>query len=72
MEVTAKRFPLTDGERSSVLQHLIRGGDLSRGARQRRDAGSRRRGQLRPCDRTRSLGGDLIELPRDAWKQLAN
>ena len=30
VEVTAKRFGLTEPERRSVLQHLVEGGDLSR------------------------------------------
>lgn len=73
VEVTAKRYALTDSERSSVLQHLIRGGELSQWGLA--NALTRTAADVESYDRAtelEALGGDLIELPRDAWKQLAN
>lgn len=72
VEVTAKRFGLNDGERSSVLQHLIRGSDLSSWGlanaitRTAQDAESYDR-----ATELESLGGDVIMLPAPEWKVLA-
>lgn len=73
VEATAKRFSLTDGERSSVLQHLIRGGDLSAWGlanavtRTAEDAGDYDR-----ATELESLGGAVVELKQGEWKVLAS
>jgi hypothetical protein len=71
VEVTAKRFGLTDSERGSVLQHLVEGGDLSKyGLCQ---AVTRASQDVEDYERATDLeraGGEIIELSRDAWREL--
>jgi hypothetical protein len=72
VEVTAKRFGLNDGERSSILQHLIRGGDMSQWGLA--NAVTRAAQDVESYDRAtelESLGGDIVELPANDWKTLA-
>lgn len=72
VELTAKKFGLSDGERGSVLQHLIRGGDLSRYGLQA--AVTRASQDVDGYDRAsqlEELGGKIIELPRNEWAELA-
>ncbi len=72
VEVTAKKFGLTDGERSGVLQHLIRGGDLS--AYGLGNAVTRAAQDVESYDRSVELetfGGQVIELSPSEWKILA-
>lgn len=73
VEVTAKRFALTDAEGAGVLAHLIRGGDLSRWGLS--SAITRHSQDVEDYDRATDLeriGGRLIELPRDAWTAIAS
>jgi hypothetical protein len=71
VELTAKRYGLTESERVSVLRHLIEDGDLSLYGlsnaitRAAQDGESYDRG----TDLER-LGGEIIELDRSAWKEL--
>lgn len=72
VDVTAKRFGLNDGERKSVLQHLIEGGDLSRFGMM--NAITRMSADVESYDRATDLervGAQVIELARDDWKVLA-
>lgn len=72
IEVTAKRFGFNDGERSSILQHLIRGGDMS--AWGLANAVTRAAQDVESYDRAtelESFGGDVIELPAHAWREIA-
>jgi Domain of unknown function (DUF932) len=72
VEATARRFRFTETERSSVLQHLIKGGDLS--AWGLANAVTRAAADLDPYDRATefdALGGKVIELPAADWKALA-
>jgi hypothetical protein len=72
VEVTAKRFGLTEPERGSVLRHLVEGGDLSRYGLA--NALTRASQDVEDYDRATDLerlGGQLIELPRQAWQELA-
>jgi hypothetical protein len=72
VEVTAKRFGLTEAERGSVLRHLVEGGDLSRYGLA--NAVTRASQDCDDYDRATDLerlGGQLIELPRPAWQELA-
>ena len=72
VEVTAKRFGFNETETSSVLQHLIRGGDLS--AWGLANAVTRASQDLSDYDRAtefEKLGGDIVELPQSAWKSIS-
>lgn len=72
VEVTAKRFGLTEPERGQVLRHLVEGGDLSRYGLA--NALTRASQDVDDYDRATDLerlGGQLIELPRQAWQELA-
>jgi hypothetical protein len=72
VEATAKRLTLTEGEKSSVLQHLIRGGELS--AWGLANAVTRTAEDAVDYDRATELetaGGKLIELAPSEWRALA-
>lgn len=71
VEVTAKKFEMTDGEKSSVLQHLIRNGDLSRYGLHA--AITRTAEDLENYDRAshfEALGGKVVELERNEWQTI--
>lgn len=71
VEVTAKRFALPDAERSSILQHLIRGNDLSQWGLA--NAVTRAAQDVESYDRAtemEALGGDIVELSGADWKKL--
>lgn len=72
VERTAKRFGLADTERSHVLTHLIQGGDLS--AYGLMNAVTRAAQDVESYDRSTELervGPSILELPRQAWRELA-
>jgi hypothetical protein len=72
VEATARRLTLTDGEKTSVLQHLIRGGDLS--AWGLANAVTRTAEDVPDYDRSTELeaaGGRVIELAPADWRALA-
>jgi hypothetical protein len=72
IEVTAKRFSLTDGERSSVLQHFIRGNDATNWGLA--NAITRAAQDVESYDRStelEALGGQVIELSPTDWKAIA-
>jgi hypothetical protein len=72
VEATARRFALTEGERSGVLQHLIRGGDLS--AWGLANAVTRTAEDAIDYDRATELeaaGGRVIELLPAGWRSPA-
>jgi hypothetical protein len=72
VELAAKRFDLTDGERSSVLQHLIRGSDLSQWGLA--NAITRAAQDAESYDRATEFeapGGTVIELKPTDWRALA-
>lgn len=72
LEVTAKKFGLNDGERESVLQHLVNGGSLTQYGlhaaitRTAQDADDYDR-----ATELEYLGGRVVELSRNEWQQLA-
>lgn len=71
VEYVAKRFGINDGERSSIMRHLIAGGDLS--AWGLGNAVTRAAQDVESYDRSvelESFGGDIIELPSSAWKSI--
>lgn len=72
VELTAKHFTLNDGERNSVLKHLIEGGDLTRYGLF--NAITRTAQDLPDYDRASEferMGGKVVELPRKDWAVLA-
>lgn len=72
IELTSKKFGLNEGERSSILRHLIEGGDLTRYGLYA--AFTRAAHDIEDYDRStdfEKMGGRLIELPANDWKELA-
>jgi hypothetical protein len=73
VEVTAKRFGLTENERGSILRNLIEGHDLSRYGLLNAITASAQDEKLdyeRATDLER-FGGEIIELAQTDWKALA-
>ena len=72
IEVTAKKFGLNEGEKQSVLRHLIEGADLTRYGLF--NAVTRAAEDLEDYDRAtefEALGGKIIELPKQDWKTIS-
>ena len=72
VDITAKRFGLTEEEGAGILAHLIRGGDLSRWGLC--SAVTRFTQDLGSYDRATDLervGGKLIELPNAEWQRIS-
>lgn len=72
VEVTAKKFACNQGEQSSILQHLIQGGDLTRYGLH--SAITRASADIESYDRASQLeqvGGKIIELSKNEWEELA-
>lgn len=72
IELSAKKFSLNEGEKTSVLRHLIEGGELSRFGLY--NAITRTAQDVEDYDRAsefEKLGGKVIELPKTEWAQLA-
>lgn len=72
VELTAKRFGFGDGERKSILQHLIEGGSLTQYGLSA--AITRSAEDVADYDQASSmerLGGRVIDLEANEWKKLA-
>lgn len=72
VEITQKRLGLMDSEKSSVLTHLIKGGDLSKWGLV--NAVTRTAEDVESYDRATELerlGGVVLELPAKDWKEIA-
>jgi hypothetical protein len=72
VEVTQKKFGLSDKERGSVLTHLIQGGDLSQYGLL--NAITRASQDVDDYDRATDLerlGGQVVELSRNDWREIA-
>lgn len=72
IERATERFTWTQGEKSSVLQHLIKGGDLTRYGLH--SAVTRAAEDIADYDRAsefEKLGGQIIELPKSDWNVLS-
>jgi hypothetical protein len=72
IELSAKRFGFNETEKTSVLKHLIEGGDLSRYGVF--NAITRTAEDLDSYDRATEferVGGQVIELAKNEWKALA-
>lgn len=73
VEITAKKFGMTDGERGSVLRSLIQGGDLSRYGLQWAVTHACQGAEF-SYDRAtefEAIGGKIIELPKREFMELA-
>lgn len=72
VNMTTKRFGLTEGEGTSILRNLIEGGDLTRYGlfnavtRSAQDHDDYDRATELEC-----LGGKVVELPRSQWREIA-
>lgn len=72
VDLAARTFGITDGEKGGVLKHLIQGGDLTRYGLF--NAITRTAEDLDDYDRATDferMGGELIELPSNDWKRIA-
>jgi hypothetical protein len=72
VEVLGNRLNLTHGEQSSVLRHLIEGGDLSQYGMA--NAVTRTASDLSDYDRVTELerfGGNVIDLVPSQWQEVA-
>lgn len=73
VELFAKRFTLSDGQRKSVLTHLIQGGDLTRyglfNAVTRTAEDQESYDDATDLER---LGGTIIELAQNEWREIAD
>ena len=73
VEVTAKRFGLTQDEGDGVLAHLIRGGDLSQwGLCSAITCYSQDVASYDRATDLERIGGRLVELPRTEWQSIAS
>jgi hypothetical protein len=72
VELTARKFEMNEGERSSVLKNLIEGGDLTRYGLY--NAVTRTAEDLSSYDRASEferMGGEIIDLSRSQWTEIA-
>ena len=72
VEVAAKKYGANEGEKNSILKHLIEGGDLSRYGLSA--AVTRASQDFDSYDRASEferVGGAIIELPKAEWKEIA-
>jgi hypothetical protein len=73
VEVTAKRFGFSDDLRSSVLKHLIQGGDLTKfGLANAVTSAANDEADYDRASELETLGGKIIELPKARWNALSN
>jgi hypothetical protein len=72
IDLTTKRFGLTEGERGGVLKHLIEGGDLTRyGLHAAITRSAQDHADYDRATEIERIGGQVIELGRSEWKALA-
>lgn len=72
VEIVGKKLGATEGERQSILKHLIEGGNLSRYGLL--NAVTRAAEDIENYDRATEferMGGHIIELPPTEWKEVA-
>ena len=72
VELTVKKFGFTQENGTSILKHLIEGGDLSRFGLY--NAVTRTAQDVADYDKATDLeyaGGKLVELPQSEWRELA-
>ncbi len=72
VEVVQEKFQLNDGERSGILKHLIKGGDLTQYGLV--NAITRYSQDVPDYDRATDmerLGGHVLELPKHDWQEIS-
>jgi hypothetical protein len=72
IDFAAKKLNFNEGEKSSILKHLIQGGELSRFGLY--NAVTRTAEDLPDYDRASEferIGGKIIELPANDWREIA-
>lgn len=72
VEVVQKRYGFNDGEKTNVLQHLIKGADLSQYGMV--NAVTRASQDVESYDRATELertGGQILELSKSDWREIA-
>jgi hypothetical protein len=72
VELVQEKYQLADGERSGILKHLIKGGDLTQYGLV--NAITRYSQDVPDYDRATDmerLGGQVLELSKSDWKELA-
>lgn len=73
VKLTTSRFNLTEAHGTSILRHLIEGGDLSRfGLHNAVTAASQDVDDYDNATQMERIGAQIIELPKAEWKVLAN
>lgn len=73
VEVMAKKYTLNEGEKTGVLRHLIKGGDLTQWGLV--NAITRHSQDVEQYDRATELerlGGAVLELPKTDWQEIAS
>jgi hypothetical protein len=72
VDVTAKTFGFNDNQRSSILRHLIQGGDLSKfGLANAVTSAANDLADYEVATDFENAGGKIIELPRSEWKRIS-
>lgn len=72
VEVTAKQFGLNETQRVGVLQHLIRGGDLSKfGLLNAVTSLANDEADYDMASELERLGGQILELPKHEWNRIS-
>jgi hypothetical protein len=72
VERVVERFDISEATGGSILKHLIAGGDLSRyGVVQAVTRASQDVDDYDTATELERIGGNIIELARDDWKQIA-
>lgn len=72
IEILQKRTGLRDGEKASVIRHLIEGGDLSKWGVA--NAVTRTAVDVESYDRAtdlEALGGKIVTMPEGSWREIA-
>lgn len=72
VEEVREKFNLRDTEKSGVLQHLIKGGDLTRyGLIQAMTQTSQSCDDYDRATELERFGGQVLELPKNQWEEIA-
>jgi hypothetical protein len=73
LDVTAKKFALTEAQKAAAIRHLIAGGDLSQyGLAAALTSTANEQDDYDTASSMEGMGGKILELPKSEWKALAN
>lgn len=71
VELTSRRFGINETSQNSILQHLIKGADLSRyGLSNAITRAAEDMANYDDATQFEKLGGTILELPQSEWKEL--